>query len=72
MGRVVSAEADGVAFLVELAEGGGDDLGVGVAGLEERLDLGGVRDTIGAVAGQLAAVWERVQPAEVRQQWRSG
>jgi hypothetical protein len=64
VGRVVAVEADGVAFFVELAEGGGDDLGVGVAGLEDRFDFGGVRDTIGAVAGQLASVWERVQPSE--------
>jgi hypothetical protein len=64
VGRVVAVEADGVSFFVELAEGGGDDLGVGVAGLEDRLDFSGVRDTIGAVAGQLASVWERVQPSE--------
>jgi hypothetical protein len=63
-GTVVPVEVDGVAFFVALTEGGGDELGVGVAGLEDRLDFGGVRDTIGAVAGQLAAVRKRVQPSE--------
>lgn len=64
MGSVVRVEVDGVEFFVELAEGGGDDLDIGVAGLEDRFDFGGVRDTIRAIAGQVAAVWEQVQPSE--------
>jgi Trypsin-co-occurring domain 1 len=47
-------------FLVEVAEGGGPQ----VVGLTEALSFDGVRETLEAVAGQLALAWQKVQPAE--------
>ena len=47
-------------FLVAVTDGGGPEL----VGLREALSFDGVRDTLEAVAGQLALVWEKVQPAE--------
>ena len=49
-----------VEFFVEVADGGGPRT-VGVA---DALSLDGVRDTVEAVAATLAAVWQRVRPAE--------
>ncbi|HET8658041.1 MAG TPA: CU044_2847 family protein [Micromonosporaceae bacterium] len=58
--RVERVEAGGVEFFVELADGGGPQ----TAGTERLLSFDGVRDTVEAVAGQLAQVWDRVKPAE--------
>jgi hypothetical protein len=47
-------------FWLRLLRGGGAQ----VVGLGEALSFDGVRDTLEAVAGQLAMVWQKVQPAE--------
>lgn len=60
MGKPVRVEADGREFFVEVADGGGPQ----TVSWEQALSFDGVRDTIEAVAGQLAAVWDRVKPAE--------
>ena len=49
-----------VEFFVEVADGGGPR-NVGVA---DALSFDGVRDTVEAVAGQLAQVWDRVEPSQ--------
>jgi hypothetical protein len=52
--------AGGVEFFVEVADGGGPQ----PVGLDRMLSFDGVRDTVEAIAGELAQVWDRVQPAE--------
>lgn len=59
MADVVLVEAGGTEFLVEVAGGG-----AGTVGLDGRLSFDGVRDTIEAIAGQVAGVWQRVRPSE--------
>ena len=59
MVETVLVDVDGVEFFVEVE---GD--GVGPVGLEDRLTFDGVRDTIEAIAGQVAGVWDRVRPSE--------
>jgi len=54
--RVGTAE-----FLVEVAETRG---GVQPVGAQEAFSLDGVRDTIEAVASQVAEVWKKVKPDE--------
>lgn len=60
MTETVLVEVDGVEFYVEVE---GED-GAGPVGLEDRLSFDGVRDTIEAIASQVAGVWERVKPSE--------
>jgi hypothetical protein len=52
--------AGDVEFFAELADGGGPRT-VGVA---DALSFDGVRDTVEAIASQLAQVWDRVKPCE--------
>lgn len=47
-------------FLVEVADAGGPQ----TVGLDRALSFDGVRDTVEAVAAEVAKVWERVKPAE--------
>ncbi|MBP8920983.1 MAG: hypothetical protein KBG85_14845 [Micropruina sp.] len=53
-------EAGGVEFYVEISAADG----AGPVGLEDRLNFDGVRDTIQAIAGQVAEVWQKVKPSE--------
>jgi hypothetical protein len=60
VGEPVPVVVDGVEFYVEVT----DQEGVGTVGLDEVLSFDGVRDTVEAIAGQIAVVWDRVRPAE--------
>jgi hypothetical protein len=62
MGEPVLVRAGGAEFYVEVA----DRSGVGTVGLSDVLSFDGVRDTVAGIAGELAEVWERVQPSEAR------
>ncbi|MCW3840026.1 CU044_2847 family protein [Micromonospora yasonensis] len=58
--RVEPVSAGDVEFFVELADEGGPE----TVGTGRLLSFDGVRDTVQAVAGELAQVWEQVKPAE--------
>jgi hypothetical protein len=58
--RVERVKAGDAEFFVELADGGGPQ----PVGAERALSFDGVRDTVQAIAEQLAQVWQRVKPAE--------
>jgi hypothetical protein len=61
--RVRSIErvtARDVEFLVEITDGGGPQ----TVGVDRILSFDGVRDTVEAIAAELADVWSRVKPAE--------
>ena len=60
MGQQVLVCADGTEFYAEVALGDGPQ----PVGLEEAVSFDGVRDTVKAVASQLAGAWEQVKPAE--------
>jgi Trypsin-co-occurring domain 1 len=60
LGDRIPVAVNGVEFYVEVAE----QDGVGTVGLDDVLSFDGVRDTVEAIAGQLAGVWDRVKPAE--------
>jgi hypothetical protein len=60
LGERVPVAVNGVEFYVEVAE----QDGVGTVGFDDVLSFDGVRDTVEAIAGQLAGVWDRVKPAE--------
>jgi hypothetical protein len=62
MGETVLVEVDGTQFYVEVAE----RQGVGTVGLDHDVSFDGVRDTVAAIAGELAEVWNRVQPDEAK------
>lgn len=49
-------------FYVELA----DQTGVGTVAMTDVLSFDGVRDTIEAIAAELAQVWDRVKPDEAK------
>ncbi|MFF5846138.1 CU044_2847 family protein [Streptomyces massasporeus] len=51
-------ESGSTRFYVELAEAGGPQ----TVGLGQAMSLQGVRDTIEAVAREMASVWDRVKP----------
>jgi Trypsin-co-occurring domain 1 len=51
-----------VEFYVEVADGGGPR----PVGAERALSFEDVRDTVGAIAEQLAQVWRKVRPDEAR------
>ena len=59
MSEPVLVDAGGVEFYVEVTEEG-----AGTVGLDDRFSFDGVRDTIEAIAGQMAGVWQRVKPSE--------
>ena len=58
--RVERVQAGDVEFFVELADGGGPQ----TVGANRALSFEGVRDTVEAVAAQLAHAWDRAKPAE--------
>ncbi|SBV26304.1 hypothetical protein GA0070620_1791 [Micromonospora krabiensis] len=58
--RVEPVQAGDVEFFVELAEEGGPE----TVGAGRLLSFDGVRDTVQAVAEELAQVWQQVKPAE--------
>lgn len=58
--RVELVRAGDVEFFVELVDGGG----ALPASVANALSFDGVRDTVEAVAAELALVWDRVKPAE--------
>jgi hypothetical protein len=58
--RVVPVKAGDIEFFVELADGGGPQ----TVGIERVLSFDGVRDTMEAIAAQLAHVWDEVKPSE--------
>ncbi len=60
MGQPVAVRVGDVEFFVEVADGGG----ARTVGLDEAFTFDGVRDTIEAIAAQLAEVWEKVRPNE--------
>jgi hypothetical protein len=62
MGEPVLVEVGGTQFYVEVAE----QSGVGTVGLGQVVSFDGVRDTVAAIAGELAEVWHRVRPDEAR------
>jgi hypothetical protein len=55
----VLVEVDGVEFYVEVA-----DEDAGTVGLNDLFNFDGVRNTVEAIAGQMAGVWDRVKPSE--------
>jgi hypothetical protein len=60
VGQPVLVRVGEVEFYVEVADAGGPrpvDLG-------DALSFDGVRDTVEAIASQLATVWEKVRPSE--------
>ncbi|WFE41205.1 CU044_2847 family protein [Micromonospora sp. WMMD998] len=59
-GRVARVEAGGTEFFVKLTDGGGPQ----TVTLDRALSFDGVRETVEAVAGELAQVWEQVKPSE--------
>jgi len=65
MGQSVPVVVDGHEFFVEVEEVEGGD-GVETVDLDELRSFDGVGGTVEAVAGQLAAVWERVRPTEAQ------
>ena len=60
MGQQIPVQAGDVVFVAEVAEGGGPQ----PVALDQILSFDGVRETIGAIAEQLAAVWQAVRPDE--------
>jgi len=60
--HVERVEADGIEFFAEVADGPGPR----TVAADRALLFDGVRDTVEAVAGQLAQVWEKVKPSEAR------
>jgi len=58
--RVVPVKAGDMEFFVELADSGGPQ----TVGAERVLSFDGVRDTVEAIAAQLAHVWDEVKPSE--------
>ena len=72
MGERVPVRAGEVEFYVEVAEGGDTARGMQTIGDKEPRDgpgpflFDGVRDTVGAIAGQLVEVWDKVAPDEAR------
>lgn len=66
MGEPVPVVIDGVQFYVEVA----DQHGVGTVGLDDAFSFDGVRDTVEAIAGQMAGIWDRVRPSEASVEFR--
>lgn len=60
VGEPVPVVIDGVQFYVELA----DQQGVGTVGLDDAFSFDGVRDTVEAIAAQMAGIWAQVKPSE--------
>lgn len=60
MGQPVLVRVDDVEFFVQVASGGGPQ----TVGLDKALSFDGVRDTVQAIASQLAKVWQQVAPSE--------
>ncbi|GAA5707664.1 hypothetical protein AQJ43_36690 [Streptomyces avermitilis] len=60
MGQPILVRAGEQEFFVEVADGGGPR----VVAADHALSFDGVRSTIEAVAGQLAAAWDTVKPTE--------
>jgi len=58
----VLVQAGETQFYVELA----DQTGVGKVAMSDVLSFDGVRDTIEAIAAELAHVWDRVKPDEAK------
>lgn len=58
--RVVRVSAGDVQFFVEAVDGGGPQ----TVGVDNVLSFDGVRDTVEAIATELADVWSRVKPDE--------
>ena len=60
MTEQVLVQAGGTQFYVEVQDEGG----VVSRRTDDPFDLDGVRDTIAAIAGEVAEVWQRVKPSE--------
>lgn len=60
MGQPVLVKAGGVEFFMEMTDGGGPR----TVGLDDAWSFDAVRDTVEAVATELADVWSRVRPSE--------
>jgi hypothetical protein len=60
VGVQMPVRAGDVVFVADVAEGGGPQ----PVGLDEVLSFDGVRETIGAIAEQVAAAWQVVRPDE--------
>jgi len=60
VGEPVPVVIDGVQFYVEVA----DQQGVGTVGLDDAFSFDGVRETVEAIAAQMAGIWDRVKPSE--------
>ena len=60
MGQPVPVRVGDVEFFVEVADGARPR----TMGLDEVLSFEGVRDTVEAIATQLAGAWEKVRPSE--------
>lgn len=58
--RTEPVRAGDVEFFVELAEAGGPE----TVSARKLLSFDGVRDTVQAVAGELAQAWQQAKPAE--------
>jgi hypothetical protein len=60
VGEPVLVRVDDVAFYVEVVDGGGPQ----PVELGDALSFDGVRNTVEAIASQLAGVWKKVRPSE--------
>jgi hypothetical protein len=58
--QVQRVSASGVEFFVQVAGGSGPQ----VVAADRAMSFDGVRDTVEAIAGELAGVWEKVKPSE--------